>query len=607
MTDKRLASVLFDTVERIERSQEAIHTANIRHAKLYQGYIPPGFGSKSKVLTRDIEHYKVTKNIVRSVCDTATALIGRVRPKATFSTDGADWSLQQRAELLDLAMVGAFRKANVWAKMQRAFRDATILGSSAIKLVIKSKKGFVDVERVLIEDIIVDEQEYQTRDGDPFNVFQVKVVDKNVLLKQFPKSADLIKKAAAHDTIKWGGYRDVASDKVLIVEAWHREEGGGEGRHVIACKEGVLFDGGWKYDWFPFVFFHWSEPISGFYGQGLAELLCGRQLNINSLYRFIRRGHELTIVPRVFVDTSNSLIKSQLTNEIGTIIPTRGGKPPTFYTPQAFTSELYNWLNTLERGGFDEAGISMMSAANQLPQGIESAPAQREYSYKEGQRFAPVSQRFEDAYTELALKMVIFYKELNRTNGGSTKVTFSNNKFMRSIPWKDVDMENDQYEIHIDASSMDTLSPAGRIQSVIELSQTGWIDRPEGRALLRHPDLVAADEIDNAGVKWAKFVAMKIGQGADWRDYAPDGAVEDVYENYRTVRAQLTRVRQGGGSRELIDSHLQYLKACEEILNTKPPQPAPQGPAEAGAPTTQPMSPMGPAMPQDANMMMPQG
>ena len=79
--------------------------------------------------------------------------------------------------------------------------------------------------------------------------------------------------------------------------------------------------------------------------------------------------------------------------------------------------------------------------------------------------------------------MVIFYKELNRTNGGSTKVTFSNNKFMRSIPWKDVDMENDQYEIHIDASSMDTLSPAGRIQSVIELSQTGWIDRPEGRAL----------------------------------------------------------------------------------------------------------------------------
>ena len=121
-----------------------------------------------------------------------------------------------------------------------------------------------------------------------------------------------------------------------------------------------------------------------FYGQGLAELLCGRQLNINSLYRFIRRGHELTIVPRVFVDTSNSLIKSQLTNEIGTIIPTRGGKAPTFYTPQAFTSELYNWLNTLERGGFDEAGISMMSAANQLPQGIESAPAQREYSYKEG-------------------------------------------------------------------------------------------------------------------------------------------------------------------------------------------------------------------------------
>jgi len=605
----KLASAVFSAVEDIEKDQQGIHEANERHAKLYSGYSPPGLGFSTPTSRSDYKKYEVTKNVVKSVCDTATALIGKTRPKATFLTDGGDWEMQRKAKLLDQAIVGAFVKTKLWGKWQKAFRDATILGTACMKLVVKD--GFVDAERTLIDEIIVDEKEYATRDGDPYNVYQVKVINKAVLCKKFKdkKSHELIKKASgSHMGRKWANYRAVADGYVVVIEAWHRAAGGGEGRHVISLDNGVLLDEKWKYDWFPFIFFHWSEPMAGFYGQGLAELLCGRQSNINQIYRFIRRAQELILVPRVFVDAANTLMKFHLNNEIGAVIPTRGGKPPVFYTPQALTAEIYTWLDNLEKGGYDEAGVSMMSASNKLPTGIESAPAQREYSFKEGQRFAPVSQRYEDAFIETSWKMVQLYRDMPK----GIKLSFSNNKFFKMIEWKDVDMENDQYEIRIEASSIDSLSPASRTQAVIELSQTGWIDKAEGRRLLGHPDLVRSDQLNSASIEYAEWIAMQLTDGVQAIEIAPDGVAEDVMENYKHVRASYLLGKQNKLPQERLDQHLIYLKLAEEVLNTKPPMQAPPmgimpGQTQSGMPTTTPESPMGPAMPQDANMLPPVG
>lgn len=603
---KDLANAVFGAVEDIEKDQQDLHEANERHAKLYQGYSPPGLGFGNSTRRKDYNKYQVTKNIVKSVCDTATALIGKTRPKATFTTDGGDWKVQRRAKLLDQVMVGAFHKSGIHAKWQKAFRDATIFGTGMVKLV--PDDGFVDVERILSDEIVVDEDEYLTREGDPYNIYQVKVMHKEALKAKFTdrKDKDAIDKADGQGPSKWMSYRDIKPGFCIVIEAYHRKAGGGEGRHVITVRNHVLSDKEWDYDFFPYVSFHWSEPLTGFYGQGLAELLCARQTNVNQLYRFIKRAQDLILVPRVYVDAANQMMKFHLNNEIGAIIPTRGGKPPTFYTPQALTAECYNWLDALERGGYDEAGVSMMSASNQLPTGIESAPAQREYSYKEGQRFAPVSQRYENAFIESAWKMVQFFKGMKQTK----KPSFFSNKFMKQLDWKEVDMENDQYQIQIQASAFDSLAPASRTQAVIELSQTGWIDRAEGRRLLAHPDLIRSDQLNNAGIERAEYVALCLVDGVKAVDIVPDGAVEDVMENYKHVRASWNNLSQTKDKDEelqaVMDEHLVYLKLCEELLNVKPPvQSTPMPPTQVGIPPTDPMNPMGPAMPQDANMLPP--
>jgi len=122
-----------------------------------------------------------------------------------------------------------------------------------------------------------------------------------------------------------------------------------------------------------------------------------------------------------------------------------------------------------------------------------------------------VSQRWEHAIAvDTATKTTAIYKRAAES-GTKPKVRWADRKLLYTMEWPD--LSADQYLIRPDASSMDSLSPSARIQSALELAQTGWIDKDEGRALVAHPDLRAADELDNAPVSYAKKVLHRLWHG----------------------------------------------------------------------------------------------
>jgi len=221
----------------------------------------------------------------------------------------------------------------------------------------------------------------------------------------------------------------------------------------------------------------------------------------------------------------------QMSNEIGQVIMAR--RPPVFEQKQVVPPEVYRWLDELERGGYEDEGISQVSAQNQLPPGIESAPAQREYSFKEGQRFAPVSQRWENAIAvDTAYKTIAFFKHNAERTGKKPKVAWSNRTFVSQIEWPD--LTDQVFVIRPEASSLDALSPSARTQAALELAQTGWIGPQEGRALVAHPDLRESDELGTSGETYAKMVLKQLRKG--------ERVVVDEYADF----ASLDRiVRQG--------------------------------------------------------------
>lgn len=561
------AHVLMTTIRSIDSRQSSISLGNRRHAEIYASYLPVGL-SYSSPTGYSRPQVQATRNVIRSVCETATALIGKNLPRPRIVTDGGDWHLQRKARQLDKFLVGIYSQGKYYQAAQHAFRDATIFGTGAYLLrPCKKPEWHLVAERVLIDDLIVDEQEC-TSSFTPKNYYLRKVVPVHEAVKQFGKddeTIDMLVAASGKQPMAWPGMRNTPADHVTLIEAWHIEEEG-TGIHIVSCDGGELFSEPWKFPWSPLVVLYWSPPVSGFYGDGVAYRQFGRQKRINYLYRWIQRCQDLIAVPRVWVDATNGPLKVQVSNEIGEIVGVRG-TPPVFQTPQAVGPEIYNWLNELEAGGYEDEGISQMSASNQLPQGVESAPAQREYSFKEGQRFAPVSQRWEDAVAkETAAKSIAMYKDQYENTSVHPKTKWANRRLVEEIPWDEVDLETEQYEIRVEASSLADLSPSGRLQAAIELAQTGWIPPEEGRRLIAHPDLERTDKKFNAATEYAEWISSEL-MNERWIAPCEYG---DLQLQQDTVKADYLNAEMGGAPERVLRLQRQFIEAADLLMH--PPQ-----------------------------------
>lgn len=583
-----------DSIWRYVRSlgdfQRDIHERHFRCAWLYNNQ--PIAHDYSFVGT-GVEMGPVTENVVESVIDTATSMIGKQRPRATFMTDGALWDVQRRAHKLGLFMEAEFHRLNVYEQGARAFRDACVFGTGGVK--IYNLKGKAVVERFLIDELMVDERECRT--GPPKQLHQVKFVDRSVLKaihakgKRKAEITYLIDNANGSDPTgngyRWTNWRRVERNQVIVIESWHLPSAPGatDGRHVISLDNGVLLDEPWTKDYFPFVFYRWSERLTGFYGRGLAEQLAGIQLRINKLNRFIAKAQDLIAVPRIFVGPEDNHIKQKLSNQVGLICVTRSGKPPTFLTPIAVGPEIYQYKEQLKQSAYQFAGISELSAQSKKPEGLESAVALREFNDIETSRFAIQSQRYESWFLEVARQLVAVYKDI-ADEGGKPVALWKARKRFETIDWKNVDLEETVYSMTIEASSILSRTPAGRLQAVIEMSQAGLIDQDEARRLMNHPDLERSMSLFNAALDDAEAVIEDLLEG---KFKAPEPFENLALCVHRVQLAYLQAKRDGApeeilaGFRDWVDLALQELQGSQSGGAGAPPPPgAPIAPPDNG-------------------------
>lgn len=565
--DKAVAAALMSTVRDIEQKQTSIFEGNRRHARIYAGYLPASLSWASGQAANSRAPFAATKALIRSVCDTATALISRFRPKSSFITTGANWEVQKQAEDMDLFCAGAYERGNVYQTASQSFHDTTIFGTGLWKLVPRGEgdKWRVATERVQPDNLVVDEEECGDRVGEePENTYHRILVRPSPLIKKYAnkdtKEHRILREAirGACGVTTWPN-RSVPKDHLVLVEAIHVDEEG-DNRRVLAGDGFVLKDEKWDYPWHPYVVLHWVPPISGFYGDGVAYRQFGRQERITYMYRWVQRCHDLFATPRAWVDPAGGPPTLQLTNEIGAVIHTR--KPPVFQVNPVVPPEIYTWIDDLARGGFEDEGISQTTASNMLPPGLESAPAQREYSFKESNRFAPVSQRWEHAVAvETATKMIAMYRNrATSTKDKGLKVKWADRKLMYSVNWPDLD--EDAYHIRAAASSLEALSPASRLQAAIELSQTGWLRQGEGRALMGHPDLERSDDLDNAGNTYAEMVLQRLLKG----EFVQIDEYSDFVVLDKVVRSgRLLAVTKGAPS-DLIDNCSEFLDRLDKKI-----------------------------------------
>lgn len=495
--DSELAGQLLSTAAFLKESQGYRYKQAAMYARLYGNMSLFSFiGSNMSNMdqTSGLPMDRPTFNVIQSAADTLVSRISQSRPAPVFLTDDSDYKERNLAKKLNNFILGEFYQTKAYEKATTALRDALVEGTGCLK-VFETQDNKVGLERVLLTELLVDPNE--ARDGDPRQIYQLKLVDRDVLESTFGKSK-IIKSAEQAYPDNSADSSKTVSDLVMVVEGWRLPSGkdSGDGRHTIACTSGILLDEKFEKRAFPFVFLHYSPRLLGFWSQGLAEQLMGTQVEINSLLYTISRAIKLVGVPRVFQEAGSKVVKAHNNNDVGVIIEYRGTKPSYEVAP-CVPQELYAQLQRLITYGYQQCGVSALQASSEKPAGLNSGEAIRTYDDISTDRFASLSRRYDNVFIDLAYAITDLAKDIAERDG-KYQTVYPNKNGTKQVDLPNAKLLKDPFVIQCFNQSSLPKDPAGRMQKITEMVQSGMVTLKEGRRLLDYPDLDQVEKLANA-------------------------------------------------------------------------------------------------------------
>lgn len=593
---RELANQVLSTASFLREQQQFRYRQAGIYARLY-GNMPlynfAGSNINKMNLSSNLPIDRPTMNVVQSCIDTLVSRVTQARPRPVFLTDNGDYKQRNLAKQLNNFAVGELYQSKAYELGALVLRDAAALGTGCLKI-FENSANRVALERVLLTELLVDPNDALY--GNPRQLFQLALVDRDVLLDSFPKYRSDIEKAEQAYPDNGGDAARTVSDQVMVAEAWHLPSGkdAGDGLHTICCSSGIIFEEKWEKDKFPFAFLHYSPRIMGFWGQGLAEQLMGTQIEINKLLMTISSSINLVGVPRVFVEDGSKVVKAHLNNQVGAIVTYRGTKPQYEVAP-CVPQEVYAQLQRLVEYAYQQSGVSALAATSQKPAGLNSGEAIRNYDDLQSDRFAALVKRYDNMYVDLAYQITGLAKEI-ADRDGKYQTVYPNKNGTKQIDLPAADLLDDTFVIQcFDASSLPR-DPAGRLQKVTEMAQSGMISMQEARRLLDYPDLEQVDKLANSS---EERILQALDQIVEEGKYTPADPFMDIalaeqlvtqyYNLYVPAKLEEERAQM---LRDFF-SQIQGLKAAA----VPPPQP-PAGQAPMAVPQGRPQSDVLPIAPE---------
>lgn len=502
--DMKLASELCGTAAYLKTNQTYKTRQLAVDVRLYCGlsiYSYVGSNVAKMDRTKTLPDDRPTFNLIQSCTDTLVSRLSQAEPSPKFLTDNADYKQRHLAQRLNQFVLGEFYQTKTYEKAVQMLRDGIVMGTGCLK-VYEGDNGKVCVDRVLITDLFVDDND--SINGDPQQLYQLKLMDRDKLIANNPKSAEIIAGAPQSYPDNAPDSGRTTADQVMVVEAWKLPSGPDPkargyipGRHTIATVTGVIFDEEWNKPKFPFVFFNYSDPFFGFFGQGLATQLFGTQLTLNRILYTIARAITLVGVPRIFVESSSKIAKAHLNNEVGVIVPYTGTMP-TYQVAPCNAPELYSERDKYIQYGFQQCGVSAMQATAQKPEGLTSGAAIRSYDDISNDRFAALSKRYDNVFRDIAYQITECAMDIAKRDG-KYQTIYPNKDGTKEIDLPAMKFLEDPFVIQCFTESTLPRTPAGRISKITEMVQAGMLSLKEGRRLMRVPqDLEQNEALDNA-------------------------------------------------------------------------------------------------------------
>lgn len=566
------------------------------HAGLYCASDRPGVRGLSR---RGYEYGPATLpyNLCRSAVQSLTAKIGKHRPLPQVLTQRGNWKNQKRARKFTQFLEGEFYRQHIFEEHSAdIIRDALIFGTGALKVFTEGDE--IRTERTHPWELFADE--WDARYRRPRNLYQVRSVDRGVLVELFARTDGGGMRKTLKDAIDSAGRfalhdlqydeANITVDRVDVVEAWHLPSGkrAKDGRHVIIVDGATLVDETWEHDFFPFAFLTYDTALASFFGHGLVEQLEGYQYEINRSSEKSSEQYHLSGV-HVVVPDSAKVTDQQIRNGVHILRHAPGG------VPQVFQMDLVNEHmrqrpRELTQDGLNDAGLSQMSVQSQKPAGITAAIALQTLDDIETERFMIFGRAYETWCLDIARRLIECAKTIAEEYGDlAVSVPMKNG--LLPLSWTDVYV--DGVEIRIFPTSLLPQQLGARLEKLKDMWNTGLIDRATFLRQLDAPDLQAELDLETAD----KLVIDELLDSMLYADeeqgedaYRPPSAYQDLAWGARRAQQKYNRALLDGADEFNLELLRRYMKDSDGLMQKAVP-PAPMGVPGAGMPAGAPPAP----------------
>ena len=490
-----IASGVTNVLNVLDRAQLNRVSAVVTNSRLYGGTpqtTAAGFSYSRFFAASATNRDRLSYNLVQSCIDTCVAKLSKNKPKPYFLTSGGSYKTQRKAKKLNQFVEGIFYEQHAYEKRALALRDSAITGDGLIY--VHERHGRVVFDRVMPSELWVDEIEAFY--GEPRQMHLVRDVDRQKMASEFEEHREQIE--AANAAPQDHSRSPNISDSIRVRESWHLPSGpkAKDGKHVITIEGAVVFEEEWKYEFFPFVRWGWCPRPFGYWSQGAAEQLSPTQFELNELLRSQQIAFKRSGLLMWLIENGSKVDKAHITNEIGTMVTYSGNKPECV-TPPVAPPELYAQIQALIQRGMNLVGVSEMNVQGVKPAGLNSGKALREMDDIGSDRFTTITSMDEQAMIMLGRLAVCTARDIAESGDGYG-VKVPGKRFLQTIDWSDVSLDDDDYTMQCFPVSSLPNDPSGRLDTVQEYVQAGFMSQDVGMKLLEFPDLQQYESLQNA-------------------------------------------------------------------------------------------------------------
>lgn len=434
------------------------------------------FIESSRFLVAPTENSK--NNRAKAAIDTLASQVASTDTRARCEVINGDYKIRRRGRLFQDFTDGLAEDLKLQRLKRRAWMDASIFESGRGVVQLYRKGQRCAARRVLPTELAIDPHDGRI-DGEVRTIYWARPIPRTQAHSEFGTKAN----KNAIDNASPVPSDGTPIDEIMVYESWTLPTApdAGDGWHIVALdtEDGDIVVKPYKKDHHELVMFAIEERSTGAWGNSLMSQVRDLQIRINANDFRIERSTRVFHAMHLYVDKSNGINKSKLTNELGTVWEGNGPTPPQQIKFDCARPELYEQVQKDGDRIFEDLGVNLQASQGSSDTGLESSgEARREAKKSLDGRNSLRQQRYEEFHLDLVRAAVSIVRDIvneqneapkpkkgakadKRPGKASYTVEAKGQDGLTKLDFNDIAIDEDNYKLTVKPASPVPTDPAG--------------------------------------------------------------------------------------------------------------------------------------------------